>query len=129
MNQYCNMKKPYSLGFRLSVCFIVFIILPSFCYINSAKGQDKTVKGDNTIVSKEEDTAVYHPLSLEHHILPLSITGDVHGPNLNSTACQNSDFSLGNFTNWRGCSGTWCNDVNPGQTRCNNPYVPFNPPL
>jgi uncharacterized protein (TIGR02145 family) len=47
-------------------------------------------------------------------------------PLTSSSMCQNSDFSLGNFTNWSGCYGLWCN--NGSGSRCTGLYIPFNPP-
>jgi len=47
---------------------------------------------------------------------------------LPSTTCNNSNFADSTFDNWSGCSGTWCDITGPAQTRCNNPFTPYNPP-
>jgi uncharacterized protein (TIGR02145 family) len=107
------MKKIYSMGFRLPVYYIIFVILFFFCYASNVKAQD---------------TACSQSPPPEHSKSLIPINGESDSPTLPSTACQNSDFSLGTFTNWSGCSGKWCADTLRTSTRCTGNYVPFNPP-
>ena len=96
---------------RLSgiVHFLIFILFALFFfYTSSAKGQD---------------TACSQSLPPQDSIPHIPIKGESDNQTSSSTSCQNSDFSLGTFKNWSGCSGTWCNDVNANQTRCSfGPY-------
>ena len=115
------MKKPDSKSFRLSVLYIIFVILLYFCYAGSAKAQDTACS--------QPPTPEFWP-----SLIPLTpIEGEPDSPeSTSSTACSNSDFSLGNFTNWSGCSGKWCDLIPPppGQntTRCTYPNIPYIPP-
>jgi len=56
------------------------------------------------------DTSVYKLLPQENRksLLPVNIGFDNQiVPQVAQSECTNSDFSLGNFTNWIGCYGTW----------------------
>lgn len=98
---------------RIPVLCIIFVLFLYFCHTGSVKAQDTT--------------CAQSPPS-ESSISLIPVTPESDGPLLPSTSCQNSDFSLGSFSNWSGCSGKWCADTLPGSTRCNGNYVPFNPP-
>ena len=125
------MKQFRSTNLHTHVCYIIFIILLLFCYTGSAQVQDSTGNAqeqDITSSAQGQDTAFYQSPTQEQSLLPIPIKGIFSGQLLPNTACENSDFSAGSFLNWWGCSGNWCNSGGSSGTRCNNPYVPFNPP-
>ncbi len=85
--------------------------------------------GINTTIEHHEvvnvTTRKWNPLTRLWN--PPFLPGEPNAPATGSN-CTNSDFSQGTFNLWKGCNGKWCDASGPGQTRCSNPFTPYNLP-
>jgi hypothetical protein len=112
----------YNQEFRdfLKKFFIIFLFFLSFQPFLKVTAQE--------VNDEKIDSVGARQLILKLQKFPVPKTWEPRIPLTTNSQCANSDFSYGNFTNWSGCYGTWCNDVNESQTRCTGPYMPFSDP-
>ncbi|MCX6286153.1 MAG: PKD domain-containing protein [Bacteroidetes bacterium] len=118
------MKKRDGTGIQFPVQYLFFLALFNLALVSGAFGQVQA----NGVFGKPHAMVPLTPH--EYRFVHKDVSGGrITLTNTTTSSCSNSDFSLGNFTNWSGCYGTWC-DSSRTQTRCagSGPWMPFEPP-